>query len=303
MQLPGSDGDQWQWGPAEFVNDPNVQFPFAFPDATTTFSVDIANICGVGTDEVTVVVRVPEAVASADGGMCRGNVFEVSAEGNDPNSTFQWSPAELVLSPAGSSTGVFPNFTQTFTVFVTDSEGCTDSDEVTVYVTQPPEIDAGPDRSVAWLDQVRLLGSTSGQSPFWTPSDPLSCDTCLTPTLEVLESGWYVLHASDSTGCGGKDSTYVEVYYPVYVPNTFTPNNDGVNDVFQAVGEDLRGFWMKVFNRWGEQIFLSEDPSVPWRGEVGDGVHYAPDGMYRWQIRIEEKDGPLLLEGQVFLLR
>ena len=303
VQLPGSDGDQWQWGPAEFVNDPNAQFPFAFPDVTTTFSVDIANICGVGTDEVTVVVRVPEAFASEDGGMCRGNVFEVSAEGNDPNSTFQWSPAELVLSPAGSTTGVFPNFTQTFTVFVTDSEGCTDSDEVTVYVTQPPEIDAGPDRSVAWLDQVRLLGSTSGQSPFWTPSDPLSCDTCLTPTLEVLESGWYVLHASDSTGCGGKDSTYVEVYYPVYVPNTFTPNNDGINDVFQAVGEDLKGFWMKVFNRWGEQIFLSEDPSVPWRGEVGDGVHYAPDGMYRWQIRIEEKDGPLLLVGQVFLLR
>ena len=101
----------------------------------------------------------------------------------------------------------------------------------------------------------------------------------------------------------GRDSAYVDIFYPVYVPTSFTPNNDGTNDVFRAEGEDLRGFWMKVFNRWGELVFYSEDPDDPWQGDVLGGDHYAPDGVYLWQIRIERVDGPVLLQGHVHLLR
>lgn len=303
VQLPGADGDQWLWAPAEFVSNPNVQFPYAFPDETTTFTVSIVNICGIGSDEVTVEVRVPEAYASEDGGMCRGETFQVSAEGNDPNSTFTWVPSELASSPSSATTTVFPNFTQTFTVYVTDSEGCTANDQVTVYVTQPPGLTAGPDREVAWLDTVRLLGQAPGLDVLWTPAENLDCETCLNPILTVVEPGWYVLQAQDTTGCVGRDSAYVDVFYPVYLPTSFTPNNDGTNDVFRAEGEDLRGYWMKVFNRWGELVFYSEDPEDPWQGNVMGGDHYAPDGVYLWQVRIELVDGPVLLQGHVHLLR
>jgi hypothetical protein len=107
VQLPGSDGDQWQWGPAEFVNDPNVQFPFAFPDATTTFSVDIANICGVGTDEVTVVVRVPEAIALRTVGCAVGTFLRCQQKAMTPIRPFSglrqnWSCRPQV-PPRGSS--------------------------------------------------------------------------------------------------------------------------------------------------------------------------------------------------------
>ena len=108
LQLPGAEGDQWLWSPAEFVNDASLQFPYASPEETTTFSVAIANVCGIGTDEMTVEVRVPEAYASEDGGMCRGQSFEVSAAGNDPNSTFQWQPAELVVSAGSGTTAGVP---------------------------------------------------------------------------------------------------------------------------------------------------------------------------------------------------
>ena len=187
--------------------------------------------------------------------------------------------------------------------YVTDSEGCTASDEVTVYVTQPPSLSAGPDREVAWLDTVRLLGQSPGLDVIWSPADNLSCDTCLTPTLTVVEPGWYVLSAADSTGCVGRDSVYVDVFYPVYLPNTFTPNNDGINDAFGPVGEDLRGYWMKVYNRWGELVYESDNPNEPWIGNVRGGEHYAPDGVYLWQVRIEEVEGPRLLQGHVLLLR
>lgn len=235
--------------------------------------------------------------------MCRGEVFEISAEGNDPNSTFTWVPADLVSSPGNATTTVFPNFTQTFTVFVTDSEGCTASDDVTVYVTQPPGINAGPDFEVAWLDTVQLSGQAPGLDVYWTPSENLDCSTCLNPTLTVVEPGWYVLQAVDTTGCVGRDSVFVDLFYPVYVPTSFTPNNDGINDVFRVEGEDIRGYWMKIFNRWGELVFYSEDPEKPWQGNVEEGAYYAPDGVYLYQIRIERDSGPVLLEGHVHLLR
>jgi len=88
-----------------------------------------------------------------------------------------------------------------------------------------------------------------------------------------------------------------------YAPNTFTPNNDGINDVFAAEGEDLRGYWMRVYNRWGELVFVSDDPEEPWQGNVLGGDHYAPDGVYLWQVRIERVNGPVLLQGHVHLLR
>ena len=303
IQLAGAEGDDWLWSPAESLNDGGVQYPYASPAQTTTYSVAIQNICGVGIDEVTVLVNVPQAFASEDGGVCRGTPFDVSAYGLDPDASFVWTPSEFVTSPSSPVTTVTPPDTQTFTVFVTDSDGCVASDQVTVFVTQPPPISAGGDRDVEWLDEVQLSGYTSGLDWYWTPAEDLSCDTCLNPTVVVDEPGWYVLHAVDSTGCGGADSVFIDIFYPVYIPSSFTPNNDGINDAFEVVGQSLRGFWMRIFNRWGEEIFYTQDPGEPWTGNVRGGRHAAPDGVYFYQVRYEEAEGPLLLEGTVVLLR
>lgn len=60
---------------------------------------------------------------------------------------------------------------------------------------------------------------------------------------------------------------------------------------------------MRIFNRWGEEIFYTQDPGEPWTGNVRGGRHAAPDGVYFYQVRYEEAEGPLLLEGTVVLLR
>ena len=109
VQLSGAEGDQWLWSPAEFTNDPAAQNPYVSPDETTTFTVSILNICGIGTDEVTVEVNVPEAFASGDGGICRGESFLASAQGNDPNSTYLWVPSDLATDP-GKSNVLVPQF-------------------------------------------------------------------------------------------------------------------------------------------------------------------------------------------------
>ena len=150
---------------------------------------------------------------------------------------------------------------------------------------------------------MQLTGQAPGLQVLWTPGDNLNCDTCLNPTLKVVEPGWYVLQALDTTGCVGKDSAYVDIFYPLYLPNAFTPNNDGVNDVFKAEGVNIRGYQMHIYNRWGQLIFTSDDPQEPWLGNVQGGDHYAPDGLYMWKVRFDNWDGPRWLEGHVTLFR
>ena len=302
--LPGAAGDAWLWDPPLYLSSTSAQVPYATPTSDITYQVTIHNICGFGIDEVSVHVIVPTAQASEGGSICRGNQFQVSATGGDPNgSTFNWSPAPLVGQPTSGETYVIPYYTQTFTVYVTDSNGCTASDELTVYVGQPPNVNAGPDRDVEWLDRVRLLGSTSGDIFWWTPAEDLTCSYCAMPEVLSAEPGWYVFHALDANGCEGSDSTFLDVFYPVFLPTSFTPNNDGINDAFFAQGLRLQGYRLIVYNRWGEEVYFSEDAEEVWTGTSKSGTHYCPDGVYIYSLRYEDQDGPHLLHGRVTLIR
>ena len=302
--LPSGNGDAWLWEPYVDLSLNNVQNPYATPTSSITYTVAISNLCGTGVDEVSVIVIVPTASASEDGGICRGDQFPIQASGNDPDgSSYNWVPAPLVAVSNSNDTYAFPVATTIFTVYVTDSYGCTASDELTVYVGQPPFVNAGPDRDVAWLDQVHLLGSTSGELFWWTPEENLSCSYCAIPEVISTEPGWYVFHSLDDNGCEGKDSTYLDVFYPIYVPTAFTPDNDGINDAFFVQTGRLEGYRLIIYNRWGEEIYYSEDKEEVWNGTSKSGTHFCPDGVYLYSLRYEDQDGPHLIHGHVSLLR
>ena len=300
--LQAGEGVSYLWSPAELVTNPLAQNTFTSPSQNTTFSVQIANVCGVGVDSVSVELIAPSADATGGGWMCRGETMELSAS---DGVNYSWTPSGLAASPTAQSTQVFPTETTTFTVYVTDQFGCTGSTDITVQVWQPPYVDAGPDRSVDWLDQVRLFGTVDADTLWWTPDDWLSCSDCLTPEVEVQGSQWFVLESISPEGCTARDSVFLDVFYPLYMPSAFTPNNDGVNDVFRVEGVDPRGFRLEIFNRWGEQVFYSEDPTEPWIGnnQQMDSDHFVPDGVYLWRMRYELRDGPRLKTGTVSLLR
>jgi len=302
--LPAGDGDAWLWEPYVNLSLNNVQNSYATPTSTLTYTVTISNLCGTGVDEVSVIVIVPTATASEDGGICRGDQFPIQASGNDPDgSSYNWVPAPLVATSTSNDTYAFPVATTTFTVYVTDSNGCTASDVLTVYVGQPPFVNAGPDRDVAWLDQIHLLGSTSGDVFWWTPEEYLSCSYCAIPEVLSAEPGWYVFHSLDDNGCEGRDSTYLDVFYPIYVPTAFTPDNDGINDAFFVQTGRLEGYRLIIYNRWGEEVFYSEDTEEVWNGTSKSETHFCPDGVYLYSLRYEDQDGPHLIHGHVSLLR
>ena len=96
---------------------------------------------------------------------------------------------------------------------------------------------------------------------------------------------WFVLESVSPEGCIARDSTFIDVFYPVYVPNAFTPNNDGVNDAFFVEGVEARGYRLEIYNRWGELVYNSTDLDEAWIGDVNGGTHFAPNGVYHWVIK------------------
>ncbi len=300
VQLAAVDGSAWSWSPAEYCNNPNIQFPTVNPPETTTFFVEVTNACGTGVDEVTVELIIPAAEAGSDGAVCLGAWHPVFASGGE---SYQWQPAQFVLDPESPSTLVSPPTDQTFTVYVTDEYGCTVSEEVNVTVLPLPYVDAGPDRVINWMEYDYIFGTVDGTEFWWEPDIDISCTDCITPIVDPEDPMWYTLHTIDSNGCIGVDSVYVDVFFPLYVPNTFTPDNDGINDVFRAYGDHIREFRMEIRNRWGELIFVSEDIEEVWDGSVRGGDHYVQIDTYVWTIWFDTKDGMEKLVGHVNVIR
>jgi gliding motility-associated-like protein len=90
----------------------------------------------------------------------------------------------------------------------------------------------------------------------------------------------------------------------VYVPTCFTPDNDGVNDAWKVIARNINSMSTRVFNRWGEVVFQSNDLEPVWTGGYNSGDTFVADGLYFFQIEFERRDGQKdLREGSMFMIR
>ena len=85
-------------------------------------------------------------------------------------------------------------------------------------------------------------------------------------------------------GCADTTQNIIQYYYNDYfIPNSFSPNGDGLNDYFGAIGiANVRDYNLQIYNRWGELIFESFDPNFKWDGTFHN--LYCPDGVYVWKL-------------------
>lgn len=113
---------------------------------------------------------------------------------------------------------------------------------------------------------VKLDVGKNFSSYKWSPTG----DT--TQWIIVGEIGDYFVVVKDFRGCGAKDNTKVKRIcdFSVYFPNGFTPNNDGLNDYFSPTGNDIIGFTMRIYNRWGQEVFTSNNLNEKWDGNYNN---------------------------------
>ena len=207
--------------------------------------------------------------------------------------------------PTQSLTAEVPVFAGDHLVTIFDGKGC--KIDTMIFIAEPSSIDVdlGMDLSVALGDSIQINPTVNGPSPIntyiWTPVESLSCADCADPFAHPFESQQFELTVIDANGCEGTDEILVQVDKArlVFIPNGFTPNNDGVNDLWQVYsGPGVRRILgVRVFDRWGNIVFgndneefVSRDfPSSGWDGRY-NGTLLNP-GVYAYLVEIEFIDG------------
>lgn len=230
----------------------------------------------------------PETVVDTGGdrSLCVGDSLVLggnpTAQGSFLPYTYQWSPAEGMDDPTAANPRVWPAATTSYEL-TTFSGGCEVArSTVTVTVDPLPDIDAGEDRTIG-LNETTRLQASGGEAYLWSPSAGLSDSTSSTSEIQPLETTTYTLLGTDIKGCVNQDSVTINVRSEVFVPNLFTPNQDGNNDIFHVYGTGVKEIELVVFDRNGQELFRSNALETGWDGTVNGAE--VPSGNYVWAIK------------------
>jgi gliding motility-associated-like protein len=200
----------------------------------------------------------------------------------------------------------------TYTVYVMDSPGCIFHTSITVGRPYPVTVAIDPHDSLIALGSSITLNTVidnhstqSINSYTWSPVQGLSCIDCAAPVATPYQTTEYYLTMNYGKNCTTTASGKIEVSHgpDVYVPNAFTPNGDGVNDVFEAFGTGLQSVSMRIFNRWGEKVFDSGASQwASWDGTYRGVLQ--PPGIYTYYIELVYLDGARgSKEGSITMIR
>lgn len=195
----------------------------------------------------------------------------------------------------------------TVTLITTSNVGCLDtlvqSNMIEAWPVPIADFTESPNPVTILFPYVTFVNLSDGGSYYyWDMDDGFTYETGsesdYTHIYSNIDTGIYVVQliAENIYGCQDTafDSVNVRGDYILFVPNTFTPNNDGLNDFFfpQGIGfRDLRNFEFMIFDRWGDLIFLSEDVDDKWDGKANGGRYEAQQDVYVWLIITSDYEG------------
>jgi gliding motility-associated-like protein len=197
-------------------------------------------------------------------------------------------------------------------LIVTNSSGCADTVDRTVVVYPLPQIDAGPNKVIGVGSSVAIIPTGSPVVDYlWSPAIGLSCTSCYSTIASPKNTTTYTIKVTDANGCINTDNITIIVICNdknVFIPNTFSPNNDGINDVFYPRGTGLFAIQsMRIFNRWGEMVFqkinlFPNDPTAGWNGRYNGKLQNAD--VYTYIIEIVCENSQLLTyKGNITLIQ
>lgn len=285
VMIYAAGGDEYIWDPIPGLDAYDVPNPIANPTANTWYFVSVINICGVSRDSVLVNIGTVNPSVELPDTVCPGEPISLHASGG---AYYQWQPQSYLNDAGIASPTASPPHSLNYTVTITDEFGCAGIETVTVPVFLPPYVKASRDRVIDYYTWVSISAESNG-TVSWESDLPLSCTDCPSPTVQGVENGVVYVTSIDDNGCTATDSLLIQVIGTLYVPNAITPNGDGINDIFKAVGTEIESFHLQIFDRWGELIFESFDIDEGWNG--GLGKYYVESEVYVWNIVAKEHTG------------
>ena len=308
-----SGAENYSWSPSKYLSCTNCSSPVTQPDSSITYFVKGTSSKGcVSFDSVSLLVKHPFQLSfNKPDTLCAGRSVKLFAQGTDK---YKWFPSSGLDNPNISSPTASPASTTTYQVIGSDSKGCfSDTAYIPVKVYPIPQVNAGADYTINVGKEIQIVPTISPDvtSVEWTPSIGIVSQNYPAISVKPTESLEYTVRAKNEGGCMAEDKVSVYVTCNnsnIFVPNTFSPNGDGANDIFYPRGSGLfKILNLKVFNRWGEVVFEkanfnANDASAGWDGTF-KGKQLSPDVfVYMLQV-VCDNNTVLTFKGNIALLR
>jgi len=313
----------WSFGEPAFPIQSSIQNPqnvtFSQPSIYPITLTIAENGCEVSyTDDVWVAdnFEVTFDWSKSDGCPPLDVLLSASAQAESPV-FYQWSISNGGNEVAGNSSSLIvildtPGFYD-LTVTATTINGCVETqtwiveDAVLVFPIPTPGFSITPQIVNILSPDISIYDLSIGsvECNYFISNGGVvnACD--FDYTLQGTGIQTITQYVINDIGCAASVSgTVIVEGYVLYAPNSFTPNGDNVNDIWLPISAGLTAYNLKIFSRWGDLIFESNDLNLPWLGEVHGGEHFASDGTYNYIINIRDSVGlPHDFVGHIVLSR
>jgi gliding motility-associated-like protein len=310
----------WSWGDGESESTPGNPIDHLYPDGGGTYTVKLNIVDALGCPSQatrTVWVLQPEIHALKDSSFCLTSPMTLQAyTTTDPfdikglDYTYVWAGAGA--GNLATSTDQYPVFNEigdfTFTITATlDHEGCQDTHVMTLHSILPQVLQGVTTNTYIEYGNSIQLDAHNELFYTWAPNDgSLSNPNINNPIATPTVTTTYTLYGMDYYGC--RDTAWVTITVDSskveFIPTAFTPNGDGLNDVFRLIGSQFHNMLeFRIYNRWGTQIFYSTTLDHGW-----DGTYEGQPqdmGVYYYTVIVARPGHPQnkVIKGEVTLIR
>lgn len=267
-------------------------------------AIDSLGVCSDTSSANINVFKTPEIRVSNDTLVCKGETIQLFASGGE---RYEWYPSSILSNPNQQVTSLLAK--QDYSVLAKAISGpdCSDSAWVEIRVQHPVNLLDITSDTLIFLEQSILLEALFDNKAIvnWSPNYNIDCQNCLSPRVHPETTTRYFLTYSDTLNCFINDSSVlvsVTNENKISIPNAFTPNRDGTNDLFKPIYFGVRELkHFRVFNRWGEMMFETSNMQEGWDGYF-KGQIASHNDVFVYEVKVvlfggEEKEfiGKVLL--------
>jgi gliding motility-associated-like protein len=283
------------------VGSSNAPIPITTTTGTFNYYVSQINESCEGPRTLITVEIKPKPVLGSDKELkiCVGSTANLTNQYNTSGLTTQWYFNSIpVLNPSSVNQGGM------YQLEVMNSFGCKDTAKVMLGNYPVVSVNAGPDGNTIQMTPYQLNGS-GGIFYQWSPSGVLNNANISNPIAMINNDTRFELFVRDENGCVGYDTVWIRVFSggDIYLPNAFTPNDDGLNDLFrpQLIG-NIRIDNFIIYNRYGEKIFETTETNKGWDGKYKGVRQQTGSYVYLLSI-IRGNNQKAFYKGNILLIR
>ncbi|MDZ4663881.1 MAG: gliding motility-associated C-terminal domain-containing protein [Bacteroidota bacterium] len=296
----------YTWSPAGSLNTPNGAVVIASPNSNTTYTVigsnTYSNVTCSDQKNLTIYVvpYLTNATVSESVAVCLGQLATLIASGG---SIHTWWPIDNMDDPNAAEVHVSSPVSTVYSVNISNNGLCPVTRTVLVQVNPLPIVDAGRDTTFN-INEPMYIAAVGSGTLSWIDGPSIYCKNCPMTQVFPTKSTCYTVKATNEFGCTVNDQICIEITqdHLIYVPNSFTPNSDGLNDEFKVYGDGLSIIKMTIYDRWGKELYFKEGDDAMWNGTYKGEM--CEEGVYIYRFLYRAISGQKIYKaGSITLLK